>query len=136
MPDGDAVAPWLLTVAHNLARNAERQARRQGTLVDPLAEPEDVAALGATAERVVQREQLFGALTALKEIDRELILLVAWDGLSPAQAGAVLGLRPGAARSRLHRTRNQLAGLMGVAATSRRQTVTHSAGPPAKEDRR
>lgn len=133
-PDGEQATPWLLTVAHNLVRDADRQARRQGMLIDPLAEPEDVAALGAVADRVVQREQLLGALTALKEIDRELILLVAWDGLDPAHAGEVLGLRPGAARSRLHRTRNQLAGLLGVAATSRRPTVAGSAGPPAKKD--
>jgi RNA polymerase sigma-70 factor, ECF subfamily len=131
VPDGDQTIPWLLTVACNLSRNADRQARRQRVVVDPLAEPEDVAALGAVADRVAEREQLLGALAALKEIDRELVLLVAWDGLNPAQAGAVLGLRSGAARSRLHRARNQLAGLLGVAATSRRPTVT-GAGKPAK----
>jgi RNA polymerase sigma-70 factor (ECF subfamily) len=49
------------------------------------------------------------ALDTLAADDRELVLLVAWDGLSPAQAGGVLGLTPVAARSRLHRARAKLA---------------------------
>jgi RNA polymerase sigma-70 factor, ECF subfamily len=110
VPDGEQATPWLLAVARNLSRNAGRRARRQRGLVDPVAEPEEVAASGGVAEGVAAREQLLGALAALKEIDRELILLVARDGLDPAQAGAVLGLRSGATRSRLHRARNQLAG--------------------------
>jgi hypothetical protein len=46
----------------------------------------------------------------------------------------VLGLRSGATRSRLHRARNQLAGLLGVATVSRRSPVTGLAGSPAKEE--
>lgn len=133
VPDGEHAAPWLLVVARNLSRNAGRRARRQRVLVEPAADPADVAGLGGGLEEsVAGREQLLGALAALKEIDRELILLVAWDGLEPAQAGEVLGLRAGAARSRLHRARNQLAGLLGVAVGSR--TVTGSSHTPASEE--
>jgi DNA-directed RNA polymerase specialized sigma24 family protein len=52
------------------------------------------------------------ALRQLRDVDRDLILLVAWDGLSPSQAGSVLGLRPVTARSRLHRARQRLAALV------------------------
>jgi RNA polymerase sigma-70 factor (ECF subfamily) len=134
VPDGEHATPWLLAVARNLSRNAGRRARRQRVLAEPVAEPVDVAGLGGLEDSVAAREQLLGALAALKEIDRELILLVAWDGLEPAQAGEVLGLRAGAARSRLHRARNQLAGLLGVAVASRRPTVTGSAHRPASEE--
>lgn len=134
MPDGEQATPWLLAVARNLSRNAGRQARRQQVLVEPAAEPGDAAGLGGLEDGVAVREQLLGALAALKEIDRELILLVAWDGLGPAQAGEVLGLRAGAARSRLHRARNELAGLLGVAVASRPPTVTGSAYGRATEE--
>lgn len=48
------------------------------------------------------------ALGKLPDRDRELILLVAWEGLGVAQAGAVLGLRPDAARKRYSRIRASL----------------------------
>jgi DNA-directed RNA polymerase specialized sigma24 family protein len=53
--------------------------------------------------------EIRAALDGLPAADKELLLLVAWDGLSPAQAGSVLGLKPVAARSRLHRARSRLA---------------------------
>jgi len=36
--------------------------------------------------------ELHRALSALRSVDRELLALVAWEGLTPAQAGAVLGM--------------------------------------------
>lgn len=120
VPAGREATPWLLAVARNLSRNADRRARRQEGLVALSVEPDQVPTPGQTAASVEARAELLGALQSLKEIDRELVLLVARDGLSPAGAGAVLGLRPGAARSRLHRARNQLAGLLGAAAITGR----------------
>lgn len=48
------------------------------------------------------------ALSRLPDRDRELLLLVAWEGLGVAEAGAVLGLSPGAARKRYSRLRQRL----------------------------
>ena len=45
---------------------------------------------------------------ALGEIDRELLLLVYWEGLAPSRAAKVLGLAPAAARTRLWRSRRRL----------------------------
>jgi RNA polymerase sigma-70 factor (ECF subfamily) len=45
------------------------------------------------------------ALAALSEADREVLLLVAWEDLSPAEAAYALGIPQGTARSRLHRAR-------------------------------
>ena len=52
--------------------------------------------------------QLAAALRTLREQDRELVLLVAWEGFGVAEAGAVLGLRPDAARQRYARARGRL----------------------------
>ena len=48
------------------------------------------------------------ALGALEEADRELLMLVGWEELTPAQAARVLEVTPLAARSRLHRARRRL----------------------------
>lgn len=48
------------------------------------------------------------ALSSLPERDRELVCLIAWEGLGVAEAGAVLGLRPDAARARYSRARRRL----------------------------
>jgi RNA polymerase sigma-70 factor, ECF subfamily len=48
------------------------------------------------------------ALSSLPERDRELVCLIAWEGLGVAEAGAVLGLSPDAARARYSRARRRL----------------------------
>jgi RNA polymerase sigma-70 factor (ECF subfamily) len=53
------------------------------------------------------------ALAKLPERDRELLLLVAWEGFGVAEAGAVLGLSPGAARKRYSRIRSGLRAELG-----------------------
>jgi RNA polymerase sigma-70 factor (ECF subfamily) len=52
--------------------------------------------------------RVLGALAVLKERDREALTLVAWDGLTPAQAAAVLGEPSARFRQRLHRAGRRL----------------------------
>ncbi len=49
------------------------------------------------------------ALDQLSESDREVLLLIAWEELSPTQAAAVLGIKAATVRVRLHRARRRLA---------------------------
>ena len=56
----------------------------------------DAEALGASLRR---------AVLALSEDEREVLLLVAWEHLTPTEAAVTLGIPPGTARSRLHRAR-------------------------------
>jgi RNA polymerase sigma-70 factor (ECF subfamily) len=113
VPAGEAALPWLLTVAHNHLRNDRRRRRRDRTLVERLPAPENTPAPGEPA--AVGWPEIRRALDALADEDRELVLLVAWDGLSPSEAATVLGLSATAARTRLHRARTRLADLLGIA---------------------
>ncbi|MFD3523217.1 RNA polymerase sigma factor [Streptomyces sp. NPDC058653] len=47
-------------------------------------------------------------LDELPHAERELLLLVAWEQLTPTEAAAVIGIPAGTARSRLHRARTRL----------------------------
>jgi len=51
---------------------------------------------------------LLPALRALPPGERDVLLLVAWEQLTPAEAAEVLGIPQGTARSRLHRARAAL----------------------------
>ena len=49
------------------------------------------------------------AVAGLDPEDRDLLVLVAWEGMTSVAAAAVLGVPPGTVRSRLHRIRTRLA---------------------------
>lgn len=110
LPTGDGALPWLFAVALNHVRNHRRKRLREQALLDRLAAPE-LAAQPSDPTSIGWRH-IREALDTLGSDDRELVLLVAWDGLSPAQAGAVLGLTPVASRSRVHRVRAKLAEIL------------------------
>jgi RNA polymerase sigma factor (sigma-70 family) len=61
------------------------------------------AAERITAERLGPR--LAAVLSGLGRQDRELLLLVAWTGLSYEESAQALGLTVSAVKSRLHRIR-------------------------------
>jgi RNA polymerase sigma-70 factor, ECF subfamily len=94
--------PWLYAIARNLIRNHARTAARSLRLADPTSSPD-------LAEGIVERDALVRALRSLPEKSREVLMLVAWEGLEPADAAVVLGCSAAAFRVRLHRARQQLA---------------------------
>jgi RNA polymerase sigma-70 factor (ECF subfamily) len=53
--------------------------------------------------------RVFEALASLSEADQELLLLVAWDGLSREQIAAVLEIPRGTVAVRVHRARRRFA---------------------------
>lgn len=102
--------PWLYAIASNVIANQSRSSGRRHSLDLRLAREASVAApAGDPADSLAGREQLAAAFGALEEADRELLRLVAWEGLSTGDAAAVIGCSPGAARVRLHRARRKLA---------------------------
>ncbi|WP_189135295.1 RNA polymerase sigma factor [Wenjunlia tyrosinilytica] len=99
--------PWLYGIARRVAANAvraqERSARLEGRLrgsgvaTVPGVDGQVLSALGAV--------DVLGHLSAR---DREVLMLVTWDGLDAGQAAGVLGCSRGAFLVRLHRARRHL----------------------------
>lgn len=103
-----SVLPWALVTATNVARNTHRGLRRHRAAIDRLPRDEHLVDPAESAEERVERERLLAAVHALGPADAGLLLLVALEGYGVAEAGAALGLSPGAARVRLHRARKRL----------------------------
>ncbi len=103
----DGARPWLLAVAANVRRNQARSVRRYRAALRRLPAPQPAPPPPEPADA-----PLADALAALGADDREILWLVAWDGLSPREAAVVLGCVEGTARSRLHRARRRLAALL------------------------
>ena len=99
----DDPRPWLFVTARNLLMAERRQSSRRSRADRALARPEAVAAV-ESADPAVTR-----ALRRLSERDREALLLVAWEDLSPARAAEALGISPVAFRVRLLRARRRFA---------------------------
>jgi RNA polymerase sigma factor (sigma-70 family) len=107
----DEVRPWLFGIARWCLANAVRSTRRAGRLGQRLADAFVETAIpdpSALHEHRVAGRRVREALLRLSEDDRELVTLIAWEGLTPAEAATVLGLSAGTARVRLHRARTRL----------------------------
>jgi RNA polymerase sigma-70 factor (ECF subfamily) len=101
--------PWLYAVARRtLANERRRRARIAPRHEEVVGEPGPVGD-GALA----------AAFNALSERDREVLRLVAWEGLSLADAGTVLGCSAVACRVRFHRAKTRLASGLAAAASFR-----------------
>lgn len=122
----DDALPWLYGIARNVLRAHWRTAASRAVedreieeSVDPwdeITERLDSAAWG---------RDLAAAVRELPAACREVLLLTAWEGLTPAEAAAVLGIPQGTARSRLHRARSELR----IALTRQPRSVHGEEGP-------
>lgn len=106
VPDGVERA-WLLGVARRVLANHWRGDRRRRALLRRLggtvaAGSPDVAEVADLDPAVV------AALGALPARDREVLRLVAWDGLTHAEVAVVLGCTETAVSSRVVRARERL----------------------------
>jgi RNA polymerase sigma-70 factor (ECF subfamily) len=104
----DDPLPWLLGVARRMLANRRRSSGRDAALRSKLtsvvaaADPTPEPPTGASAA-------VLDALSRLSERDRETLLLIAWEGLSTAQAARVLGVRPNTFAARRSRARQRFA---------------------------
>ncbi|MGH8963553.1 MAG: RNA polymerase sigma factor [Jatrophihabitantaceae bacterium] len=104
--DSGSALPWLYGIASNVLRRHLRRGKPHG-----VRWRQDVAMdwseVDARIDAQAQRNQLRAALGVLSPSERELLLLVAWEGLTPTEAAQALGISQGAARIRLHRARQR-----------------------------
>lgn len=111
----DSALPWLYGIARNVVRTHLRVAARRGPLAEDVGV--DWAAVDARVDAAAAVEELRRALDGLSEIERELLLLVAWEQLSVTEAAETLGITATAARSRLHRARTNAAATLASVTT-------------------
>ncbi|MEJ5947009.1 sigma-70 family RNA polymerase sigma factor [Pseudokineococcus basanitobsidens] len=111
-PGRGPVRAWVFGVARHVLFAAQRQHRRahqEGSRSEAVTDPApDWDAVDARLDAAATAPALRSGLASLTGPDRELLLLVVWEQLSPTEAAAVLDIPPGTARSRLHRARRQL----------------------------
>jgi RNA polymerase sigma-70 factor (ECF subfamily) len=108
VPPGADARLWLYGVARRVLANQRRGALRRRRLADRMREQLRLTdGLDATLDD--DREHAVGrALARLQEQDREVLLLASWEGLTPSEIAAVIGVPAATARTRLHRARGRL----------------------------
>lgn len=109
VPPGDEARLWLYGVARRVLANQRRGERRRERLeVRLLLEP-SLGTPTASIEASGELEPVARAFARLRTRDREVLELVAWEGLAPRDLSIVLGCSLVAARVRLHRARRRFA---------------------------
>ena len=111
VPIGAEARLWLYGVARRVIANLHRTERRRTRLGHRLAES---LRTGLSTHPTAGGDggEILRAMADLSDGDRELLLLVSWEELSPGDAAKVLEISSLAARSRLHRARRRLRALL------------------------
>ena len=103
VPTDDA-RPWLIATTRNLLLAAHRRDRHDTDL-----EGVEIAAAEQQTSGLLDLDpDLAAALRSLPAVDREALLLIAWEDLTPAMAAESLGIAHTAFRMRLLRARRRL----------------------------
>ena len=108
----DDPLPWLYGVARRVAANELRRRRRAENVTEALRrEPAPGAQDREPVSLVVE------VLRQLPDRDREVLMLVGWEGLAPAEAARAAGCSRAAFAVRLHRARRRLERLLDSPST-------------------
>jgi len=100
--------PWLLAIARRVLANQARGRRRDAALLAKLSQFASSTGPSDPASDILLGDELHEALMNLPGKDREALLLVAWEGLTHAQAAQVLGLSRKGFTARIGRARARL----------------------------
>jgi RNA polymerase sigma-70 factor (ECF subfamily) len=122
-PADDELRPWLFGVARRVIANQRRSKLRRSALSDRLVANFDRTAF-AKIDQPEDSSPLARAFAGLDESDRELLSLVAWEGLTREELAVALGTSRAVVRLRLHRARKRL-----------REALDHDQTPQAARTR-
>jgi RNA polymerase sigma factor (sigma-70 family) len=130
--------PWLFGIASNLVLKAHRHERRRLRALArlsaiPVGAASELERVEETLDARVDVATVAAALLDLDARDREVVILVAWEGFSHDDVALALGIPTGTVRSRLHRARGILrertaAGGDGRVANTQTQTPREAVG--------
>jgi len=105
VPVGDDARLWLYATARRVLSNRARSQRRRERLAARLRD----RSREQGREPELERGRVASAFGRLSVVERELLALVAWEGLSTTEVARVLGCSTNAVRIRLYRARRNLA---------------------------
>jgi RNA polymerase sigma factor (sigma-70 family) len=111
--------PWLYGIATNLVGRRRREEAREYRLRAALGPPDDQAChadqVAAQVTAQAMNHRLAEALAGLSRGDRDVLVLIAWEGLAYQEAADALGIPVGTVRSRLNRARRKVRAQLGAA---------------------
>jgi RNA polymerase sigma factor (sigma-70 family) len=106
--NGEDARPWMFTILHNLAVNQFRKTAARGAHISIDEADQNALGLEAVQEQKLLYRDVMQRLAGLPDEQRSLILLIAVEDLSYADAARVLGIPVGTVMSRLSRARERL----------------------------
>ena len=128
IPHGDAALPWLLVTARHVLANMGRRTDRGHSLVARLSDEFRDAVSASVAPQDERALIATRALGRLSDRDREVIMLVAWEGFSDKDLSELLQCSPVAARIRLHRARARLVDVLADEESTEKQSSSERHG--------
>ncbi len=110
MPADDKALPWLYAVARRVVSDHYRSVKRRQRLAERLSGVRPPIVPQPEWQLIQRAEylQLHEALVGIRDSDREVLLLSAWEELSNEAIAVVLGCSTEAAAQRLHRAKQRL----------------------------
>jgi RNA polymerase sigma factor (sigma-70 family) len=105
VPDGEEARLWLFATARRVVANQQRAGRRRVRLFERIRD-EVVQELQPTSADS-NMNLAAAALARLPSEQREVLTLVAWEGLDAGEIAPVCGCSRNAARIRIHRARRR-----------------------------
>jgi RNA polymerase sigma factor (sigma-70 family) len=119
--------PWLYGIATNLVRQQQRAEVRDYRLRAAIAPEPDLDGhadrVAAQVSAAAMHRQLAAALAGLSAGDRDVLLLIAWEGLTYDEVTEALGIPVGTVRSRLNRARRKARA--ALSATHAKEPANH-----------
>jgi RNA polymerase sigma factor (sigma-70 family) len=126
-PHGPELRPWLYGVARRTTANRRRGQRRRAALAARLAA--DLPAVhswpASSPDDQDLGEAVAQAFEDLRPLDREVLSLVAWEGLSREELAVALDVSRPVARLRLHRARRRFSEALRRAEVQRNPVPGH-----------
>jgi RNA polymerase sigma-70 factor (ECF subfamily) len=106
-----AFSSWVYRITLNAVRDMQRAGKRRGRQAEAYAEvtPEDQP---AEQEEAATSRQLWAAVRALPDKQRDAVLLVYAEELSHAAAAEIMGIREATVSWHVHEARKTLRGLL------------------------
>jgi RNA polymerase sigma factor (sigma-70 family) len=114
--------PWLYGIATTLVaqhrREEAREYRLRAAVRPDVAQESHAERVAAQVTAQAMNGMLATALAGISQGDRDVLVLIAWEGLSYDEVAAALAIPVGTVRSRLSRARKKLRTALGQADTT------------------